>query len=68
MAWDLDAWLEQAYAGELLPEPAIRLLCLKTAELLEQESNVRHVAAPVVVVGWVVRGSLGGGHLPILCA
>ena len=48
---DIDHWLEKAYTGELLPESAIRLICLKTMEVLSLESNVRSVSSPVVIVG-----------------
>ncbi|KAL2918576.1 putative serine/threonine protein phosphatase [Polyrhizophydium stewartii] len=51
MAWDLDALIEKAQRRELLPENTIRELCNKAKELLLSEDNVRHVQAPVTVVG-----------------
>ena len=50
-AFDVDVFLEKAKKGDLLEEPAIKLICAKAKEVLIQEDNVKHVPAPVTVVG-----------------
>ena len=51
MAFDVDHALECALRCELLDEIAIRVLCERLKDVLELESNVKHVPAPVTVVG-----------------
>ncbi|KAJ3124315.1 putative serine/threonine protein phosphatase, partial [Irineochytrium annulatum] len=51
MAWDLDAFITKLYARELLDELTIRELCEKVKEVLVDEGNVRHITAPVTLVG-----------------
>ena len=48
---DLDAWLEKALRGELLPEGDVRHLCDLVTSLLVEESNVQPVSAPVMICG-----------------
>lgn len=48
---NLDECIEHLYKKELLAESVIEAICAKTKELLMQESNVVHIAAPVTVVG-----------------
>ncbi|KAI8927925.1 Metallo-dependent phosphatase-like protein [Entophlyctis helioformis] len=51
MAWSIDEYLERAQKPQLLPENTIKELCIKAKEVLLQEGNVKHVAAPVTLVG-----------------
>ncbi|KAI8836568.1 Metallo-dependent phosphatase-like protein [Chytridium lagenaria] len=51
MAWDLDLFISKLYARELLSEQVIKELCEKVKEVLINEGNVRHIAAPVTLVG-----------------
>lgn len=48
---DLDECIARITRRELLPEPVVGALCHRLKELLVQDSNVVHVAAPVTVVG-----------------
>ncbi|EJU06654.1 serine/threonine specific protein phosphatase [Dacryopinax primogenitus] len=48
---DLDRQIEQLKRCEILPEPEVRLLCLKARELLIEEGNVVYVDSPVTVCG-----------------
>ncbi|KAJ3219350.1 putative serine/threonine protein phosphatase [Dinochytrium kinnereticum] len=51
MAWDLDLFISKLHARELLSEQVIRELCEKVKEVLVNEGNVRHIKAPVTLVG-----------------
>ena len=51
MAFDVDQALECAMRCELLDESAIRVLCERLKDVLEVESNVKLIPAPVTVVG-----------------
>lgn len=51
MTFDLQTYLPRLYKRELLSETIIKELCAKGKEVLVNESNVAHVASPVVVVG-----------------
>ena len=51
MAWDLDAYIEKAYARQILPEHIIKEICQKAKEILIHEGNVKQVMAPVTIVG-----------------
>lgn len=51
MGWDLDAFIEQLYRCEILPEHIVKEVCSKTKEVLLLEGNIRSVQAPVTVVG-----------------
>lgn len=49
---NVDAYLDQLLTRrQLLDERAVRLVCGKVKELLARESNVKHIQAPVTVVG-----------------
>lgn len=50
-AFDLEKYLELASKGELLEEPAIKIICAKVKEVLGGEDNVKQVYSPVTVVG-----------------
>ena len=50
-AFDLEKYLELASKGELLEEPAIKIICAKVKEVLSAEDNVKQVYSPVTVVG-----------------
>jgi hypothetical protein len=47
---DLDAHIEGLYHGKLVPEDDVRRLCEKAKEILQGESNVVPVRAPITVV------------------
>jgi len=49
--WDLDKFISMLYNRQLLPESTIKQICEKAKELLCLEGNVKHVEAPVTVVG-----------------
>lgn len=49
--FDIDQHVEKAAKGELLPEPAIKVICAKVREILSAETNVVDVFSPVTVVG-----------------
>jgi serine/threonine-protein phosphatase 6 catalytic subunit len=48
---DVDLWLVNIKAGEILTERDLRILCDKIKEILIEESNVQPVSAPVTIVG-----------------
>jgi hypothetical protein len=50
-SFDIDQHLEKAAKGEILSEPAIKVICAKVREILSQESNVVDVFSPVTVAG-----------------
>lgn len=68
---DLDECIERVTKRELLGAEVIREICTKLKEVLVNESNVKHIAAPVTVVG-DVHGQFYdlielfgvGGHVP----
>ena len=47
----MEKYLNKAIEGELLPEQAIKLLCLKVKEVWAREPNMPMVSTPVTVVG-----------------
>jgi hypothetical protein len=47
---DLDGHIEGLYRGQLVAESDVRRLCEKVKEILQAESNVVPVRAPVTVV------------------
>ena len=51
MSLDIDKVLDKASKCELLDELVIKVLCDRVIDLMEQESNVKPVQAPVTVVG-----------------
>lgn len=52
MHFNLDDFISKLLTKrELLEENVIKELCERTKEVLLREGNVRHVAAPVVLVG-----------------
>jgi len=51
MRFDYDEFLERAVKGEMLDSMEIRYICLKAKEILEKESNVVQVSAPIMIVG-----------------
>ncbi|KAJ3111591.1 putative serine/threonine protein phosphatase [Phlyctochytrium bullatum] len=51
MSWDLDLFIAKLHNRELLSEQVIRELCEKVKEVLVHEGNVRHIKAPVTLVG-----------------
>lgn len=51
MGFNLDAYLEKAYKGQLLDELSIKLICSKLKELFIEEDNIKNVQAPVTLVG-----------------
>ena len=50
-AASLDAHVASLRGVVVLPESDVRALCAKCKEVLEKESNVQPVAAPVTLVG-----------------
>jgi serine/threonine-protein phosphatase 2A catalytic subunit len=48
---NLDAWLEKLYACKPLTETEVRSLCEQAKEILQDESNVQPVRAPVTICG-----------------
>lgn len=51
MGLDIDRILDRAYKCELLEQNIILALCDRVNDVLEQETNVKSVPAPVTVVG-----------------
>lgn len=51
MRFEYDQLLERAAKGEMLDSIEIRYICLKAKEVLEKESNVVQVSAPIMIVG-----------------
>ncbi|CAL6073493.1 Ser/Thr_phosphatase PP2A-2 catalytic subunit [Hexamita inflata] len=49
--FDLDAYIEKAYRGELLKEVEIEQICTMAKQIFLEESNVVYVQAPVTIVG-----------------
>ena len=52
---DLDGHIEGLYRGQLVAEEDVRRLCEKVKEILQAESNVVPVRAPVTVVSALSR-------------
>ena len=50
-AFDLDKYLEKARNGDLIDEPAIKVICAKAREMLSNEDNIQSVQSPVTIVG-----------------
>jgi len=48
---DLDAQIEKLRNGDTLAEHEVKLLCDKAKQVLQEESNVQPVQAPVTVCG-----------------
>jgi len=48
---DLDSWVETVKQCKFLPEQDLKKLCEMVKEILLEESNVKHVSAPVTVCG-----------------
>ena len=48
---NLDAWIEKLYACKPLTEGEVKSLCEQAKEILQDESNVQPVRAPVTICG-----------------
>jgi hypothetical protein len=76
---ELDGHIEGLYSGKLVAEEDVRRLCEKVKEVLQAESNVVPVRAPITIVRppaplWLPWGRAGCerckhtvGPLPGLC-
>jgi len=51
MGFDIDFYMTKVRKGEFLEELAIKLVCMKAKEILAKEENIKHIRAPVTVVG-----------------
>ncbi|KAL1413646.1 Serine/threonine-protein phosphatase PP-X isozyme 1 [Vanrija pseudolonga] len=51
MASDLDKQIEQLKRCEIIPEAAVKELCLKAKEILMDEGNIQYVDSPVTICG-----------------
>ena len=51
MTFDIDKYIAKALKCELLDKLAIRIITQKAIQLLMREENVRHISAPISVVG-----------------
>jgi serine/threonine-protein phosphatase 4 catalytic subunit len=48
---------------EIIPEAAVKEICLKAKEILMEEVNVQYVDSPVTVSGPRLHDCLGDGEL-----
>ncbi|CAK9782980.1 unnamed protein product [Cutaneotrichosporon oleaginosum] len=51
MASDLDKQIEQLRRCEIIPEAAVKDLCIKAKEILMDEGNIQYVDSPVTICG-----------------
>ncbi|GFZ44604.1 protein-serine/threonine phosphatase [Saitozyma sp. JCM 24511] len=51
MSSDLDKQIEQLKRCEIIPEAAVKEICLKAKEILMEEGNVQYVDSPVTICG-----------------
>ncbi|KAK1921227.1 Metallo-dependent phosphatase-like protein [Papiliotrema laurentii] len=51
MSSDLDKQIEQLKRCEIIPEAAVKDLCIKAKEILMEEGNVQYVDSPVTICG-----------------
>lgn len=51
MNFNLDFALEKLYRGEILNEMNVKEMCESLKDIMINQSNVRHIKAPVTVVG-----------------
>lgn len=47
----MEKYLEKAQEGELLPELAVKLICLKVKEIFAKEPNIVPISSPITIVG-----------------
>ena len=55
--------IEQLKRCEIIPEAAVKEICLKAKEILMEEGNVQYVDSPVTVSGPRLQDCLGDGEL-----
>lgn len=48
---NIDNFINRLQSGGILSEGEVRLLCIKVKEFLIEDSNIKHISAPVTLCG-----------------